>query len=406
MNKTHIKKLIPAALLLAGLMTAQADPLQFKLSPPGSSPATGLSPANEVPAVTNSSGTGGEILTGITFDTNSLTLSFAVGYGSALGFSNLTAAATGAHIHGPANETNTAAVLFDLAAMHLPAGDPAQGGLLFGSVVYTAAGASNLLAGLNYLNIHTTNNPDGEIRGQLILMANAAPTLECPAPVVRECTSPEGALVDLTATVSDADGDPLTVVWTVNGVSTQTNSLPAGTNSASQEVHFIANFEVGTYQIELSVSDGTAPAVTCSTTVTVQDTTPPVITRIAATPSTLWPPNHKLVLVGIRVLARDVCGPVTSKIVSVTSNEPENGLGDGDTASDWQITGDHRVLLRAERSGRGNGRTYTITIEASDESNNATTGQVTVVVPHDNGNGQSNDDRGNDNRGNSKGNGK
>lgn len=381
-----MKKLLLATMLLAGL-TTQADPLQFKLSPPGSSPATGLNPANEVPAVTNSTGAGGEILTGITFDTNSLTLSFAVGYGSALGFTNLTAPASAAHIHGPANATNTAGVLFDLAAMHLPAGDPAQGGLLFGSVVYTLEGASNLLAGLNYLNVHTTNNPGGEIRGQLILVTNSAPTLECPAPVVRECTPPAGALVDLVATVSDADGDPLNVVWTVNDVVIQTNSLPGGTPGAQQQVHFIANFAVGTHQVGLSVSDANDPAVTCSTTVTVQDTTPPVITKITATPNTLWPPNHKMVAVGISVVASDVCGSVTSKIVSVTSNEPENGLGDGDITPDWQVTGDLSLNLRAERSSKGSGRTYTITIEAADELNNKSTGQVTVTVPHDKGKG-------------------
>src|SRR5688572_18308299 len=81
MNKTHIRKLLPATLLLASLVAVQANPLQFKLSPPGSSPAPGLSPANEVPAVTNSSGSGGEILTGLSFDTNTLQLSLAVGYG-------------------------------------------------------------------------------------------------------------------------------------------------------------------------------------------------------------------------------------------------------------------------------------------------------------------------------------
>ncbi len=387
MNKTHMKKLLLATALLAGLLIAQADPLKFKLSPPGTSPATGLSPANEVPAVTNSAGSGGEILGGITFDTNSLTLSFAVGYGSALGFTNLTAPASAAHIHGPADPTNTAGVLFDLAATHLPAGDPAQGGLFFGSVVYTPEGASNLLAGLNYLNVHTTNNPDGEIRGQLIVVSNSAPTLACPAPVARECSSPAGALVDLVATVGDADGNALTVVWTVNGEATQTNSLPAGTNGALQQVHFIANFEVGTHQIGLSVSDSNAPAVTCSTTVTVQDTTPPEIRQITATPNSLWPPNHKMIKVKLGVEAVDVCGSVTSRIISVTSNEPEDGLGDGNTRHDWQITGALGLNLRAERSGKGSGRTYTITIEAADEIGNKTTGQTTVTVPHDKGKG-------------------
>jgi hypothetical protein len=381
--KNHpMTKFGSATLLLASLALASAQPLQFRLSPAGSSPAVGLSPANEVPAVTNSLGAGGEILGGITFDTNSLTLSFAVGYGSALGFTNLTAPASAAHIHGPATATTNAGVLYDLAALHLPAGDPTQGGLIFGSVIYTPEGASNLLAGLNYINIHTTNNPGGEIRGQLILEVNAAPTLVCPAPVVRECTSGLGALVDLAATVGDTDGDALTVVWTVNGVATQTNSLTEVTPGETQPVNFIANFEVGTYQVELSVSDGTAPAVTCSTTVTVQDTTPPVVTKISATPNLLWPPNHKLVVVAVRVEATDNCGQVTSRIVSVTSNEPSNGLGDGDTSPDWLVTGDLRLTLRAERAGKGAGRTYTITVATSDELNNTTTNEVTVVVPH------------------------
>lgn len=401
MIKTHIKKLLPATLLLASLVAVQANPLQFKLSPPGSSPALELSPANEVPAVTNSFGSGGEILSGLSFDTNTLRLSFALGYGSAFGFTNLTGPATEAHIHGPARATNTAGVLFNLAPMHLRASDPAQGGLIYGSVLYTPAGASNLLAGLNYINIHTTNNPGGEIRAQLILVTNTAPTLECPTPVVIECNSTNVALV--AATVSDVDGNPLTVVWTVNGVSLQTNSLPAATPGVAQTVTLLAYYGVGTNQVGLSVSDGIAPAVTCATTVTVQDTTPPVITSITASPNVLSPPNHKLIEVGVTVVAYDICGAVTSKIVSVTSNEPENGLGDGDTAPDWLITGDLDVILVAERSGRGNGRTYTITVEVTDEYENTATGTVTVLVPHDNGNGRGNDGNGN---GNSNGKGK
>jgi hypothetical protein len=369
------------ALLLTTLVAAHAEPLRFKLSPAGSSPAVGLSPANEVPAVTNSTGSGNVLLDGITFDTNTLSLNFAVGYGSALGFTDLSAPASGWHIHGPADATGTAPVLFDLGAQQLPAGDPARGGLLFGSVTYTADQALELLAGRNYLNIHTTNNPDGEIRAQLILVTNEAPALTCPLPVVTECTSPNGALVNLAATVQDADGDALTVVWTVNGVAQQTNSLTAG-NTTTQQVPFIANFGTGTYQVGVTVSDGANPTESCSTTVTVQDATPPVIQKLTPSPSYLWPPNHKMVPVKITVAATDGCGPVKSKIVSVTSNEHVNGLGDGNTEPDWQITGDLTLQLRAERSGTGNGRTYTIAVEAKDESGNASTNQVTVLVPH------------------------
>jgi hypothetical protein len=72
---------------------------------------------------------------------------------------------------------------------------------------------------------------------------------------------------------------------------------------------------------------------------------------------------------------------VTVRIISVTSSEPENGLGDGDIAPDFQITGDLTLLLRAERAGGGPGRTYTITLEATDAGGSTTTTTVEVVVP-------------------------
>jgi hypothetical protein len=71
---------------------------------------------------------------------------------------------------------------------------------------------------------------------------------------------------------------------------------------------------------------------------------------------------------------------------SVTSSEPDNGLGDGNTVNDIQGaalgTQDLGVLLRAERSGKGPGRTYTLTYTATDASDNETSASGQVVVPH------------------------
>jgi hypothetical protein len=39
------------------------------------------------------------------------------------------------------------------------------------------------------------------------------------------------------------------------------------------------------------------------------------------------------------------------------------------------------VRLRAERSGAGNGRTYTITITCTDSAGNPTSKSITVSVP-------------------------
>jgi endo-1,4-beta-xylanase len=75
------------------------------------------------------------------------------------------------------------------------------------------------------------------------------------------------------------------------------------------------------------------------------------------------------------------------RLVSITSNEPDNGLGDGDTGGDIQGaafgTDDREFFLRAERGGVGAGRTYTVTYSATDGSGNSTVRQAVVVVPHD-----------------------
>jgi len=89
--------------------------------------------------------------------------------------------------------------------------------------------------------------------------------------------------------------------------------------------------------------------------------------------------------VTVDVVASDNTAVTSCQILSVTSSEPDNGLGDGDTAGDIQITGNLTLLLRAERSGKGNGRIYTITVECKDEAGNASTGTAMVTVPRDQG---------------------
>jgi hypothetical protein len=63
------------------------------------------------------------------------------------------------------------------------------------------------------------------------------------------------------------------------------------------------------------------------------------------------------------------------------SSEPDNGLGDGDTANDIQGISGLTLKLRAERSGTGNGRIYTITVTCADAVGNATTSSTTATVP-------------------------
>src|SRR5688572_9738173 len=105
---------VPVFLLLA-VAFAKADIIPFDLSPAGTDKALGLSPSNEVGTVIGSTGSGNEILSGITFDTTTRVLSLAVGYGSAAGFTDLTGPAMAMHIHGTAGPGTNAPVLINLS---------------------------------------------------------------------------------------------------------------------------------------------------------------------------------------------------------------------------------------------------------------------------------------------------
>lgn len=116
------------------------------------------------------------------------------------------------------------------------------------------------------------------------------------------------------------------------------------------------------------------------------DKTPPVPGAAIASPNSLWPPDHKMIPITIAVTATDnFPDQPVSTIVSVTSNEPINGLGDGDMAPDWEITGNLTVNLRAERSGTGTGRIYTITVQCKDAAGNVMLKDVFVTVPKSKG---------------------
>jgi CHRD domain-containing protein len=130
--------------------------------------AASLSGANEVPAVT-SSGTG--TFTATLDENNVLTYN--------LTFTGLTSNSILAHIHGPASTTVSSGVLVDF-------NNAAAGRIItFGSPSGTGSGTIDLkLAinanvsgdslrklldlGLTYVNVHTTVNQGGEIRGQVI----------------------------------------------------------------------------------------------------------------------------------------------------------------------------------------------------------------------------------------------
>jgi hypothetical protein len=104
------------------------------------------------------------------------------------------------------------------------------------------------------------------------------------------------------------------------------------------------------------------------------------IVDVELSTNVLSPPNHKMIDVTVNYGTTNDCGAPRCTL-SVSSNEPVNGTGDGDSAPDWEIIDAHHIRLRAERAGKGTGRVYTITITCSDGSGTPVSRSVTVTVP-------------------------
>lgn len=198
----------------------------------------------------------------------------------------------------------------------------------------------------------------------VIVEDTTPPVITAPADITAEATSAAGAVVDYAATATDLVDGAVTV----------------GTSAASG-----STFPLGTTTVTLTATDAAGNTSTASFNVTVVDTTAPVINSVTPSIATIWPPNHKMVPITIAADATDNTGVTSLKVISITSNEAEDGHGDGHTDVDYAITGDLSVSLRAERAGKGADRVYTITVEATDAYGNSSTSTCTVTVPHDRG---------------------
>lgn len=182
---------------------------------------------------------------------------------------------------------------------------------------------------------------------------------------------------DYTVYVSD-NGGPFTI-WQSN--TTATSGSYSGQFGHTYSFHSVAQDNTGNVERAPATPDATV-------TLGVIDNTQPVITLNGRT-ITLWPADHKYKTVKVSDLvdsASDSCdaGVNLGKVViaQVSSDEPDNGSGDGDSSNDMVIAQDCKsVQLRAERDGKRNGRVYTITFKVKDGSGNVRTATAKVTVP-------------------------
>lgn len=181
-----------------------------------------------------------------------------------------------------------------------------------------------------------------------------APVARCKNVTLQACS----AQVDVNDGSFDPDGDLSTLAQS-----------PAGP------------YPLGTTRVTLAATDALGLTGSCQADVRLVDVTSPSVSGASASPASLWPPNKRMVAVSVAVAAADNCaGNVSSscRIVAISGD-------DSATPADWRITGALSASLRADRSGKGGGRTYALTVECADPSGNASRQVVTVLVPHDRG---------------------
>lgn len=197
---------------------------------------------------------------------------------------------------------------------------------------------------------------------------------------------PCGTSVTLTTSVEDTNGLAVIVTWWLNGIPVETNAVLASDPPTPADFSITGVFPSGTNIVDVVAENSDSLMVTNTAIVIETDTNPPAIIGAAPSIASLWPPNHKMVRITVTAQTTDDCGDVTWKIVDVQSNEPVNGKGDGNTSPDWQVLSDHTLNLRSERSGKGSGRIYTISLQAEDSMGNLSeTNKVYVVVPKSKG---------------------
>ncbi|MCI0537666.1 MAG: cadherin-like domain-containing protein, partial [Verrucomicrobiales bacterium] len=222
-----------------------------------------------------------------------------------------------------------------------------------GLVTVTSAGPSDTYT----VTIRATDNCNEPTDATFTLAVNTPPVARC-----KDVEVSAGATCTAAASIDDGSSD------FEDGTDVDLTQSPLGP------------YPLGETEVTLTVTDSFGATDTCTATVTVVDDTEPLITGLSPSRSALWPPNHHMREVTVNYTSSDNCPGTTCAIIAISSNEPIDGTGDGDTAPDWEIIDANHVKLRAERSGAGSGRVYTITVRCTDGSDNFTEATTTVTV--------------------------
>jgi hypothetical protein len=196
-------------------------------------------------------------------------------------------------------------------------------------------------------------------------------------------STPEDTPVRIDVIANDLDADnniePATVTVTTAPINGTAVSNGDGTVTYTPAVHF---FGSDSFTYNVCDADGLCDSAEVTIDVTsVNDL--PDCSAVSPSIERIWPANHKMVSVNVLGATDTDNDPIRIVITSITSDEPDNGIADGNTPGDTAGVGTDTAQVRAERSGNGDGRVYQISFTADDGQDGTCSNTVSVFVPHD-----------------------
>lgn len=225
----------------------------------------------------------------------------------------------------------------------------------------------------------------------LIRITNAGPPPVCTIAPDDNFTVPVGGVLNFSVTGSTPSATG-SVILNSAGLPQGSATSPGLPADSAPLQSITADFswtpsQIGAFVTNFSVTDNEGQQGLCQAFIdVVESNVPPSIDQAFPSQSCLWPPNHKFVPIGIAGVTDEDGDEVTISITQITSDEAtaeELGAG-GKTHTPDAImyNGIDVPLLRAERSGLGDGRVYEISFIADDGQGGTTPGTVQVQVPH------------------------
>jgi von Willebrand factor A domain-containing protein 7 len=196
--------------------------------------------------------------------------------------------------------------------------------------------------------------------------------------------------------VTNLSGTPMSYVLYRNSASGYPVSGPSSLSLDAGETKTVAlTVSVSAFALpgtedplSLVVTSSADPGVTNNAvvfTLVGTNNLPPDVSAAVPSKDRLFPPNGKFAEIDIEGVVDPDGDDVTITIDSIQQDEAVDATGSGSTCPDAGGVGTPTAMLRAERSGNGDGRVYVIAFTATDGRGGTTSSSVTVCVPHNSG---------------------